>query len=166
MGEDVELVKNELPGLRVWIVWKGNYLAGFQQLVNDKGLTDIFDFKGWLPLPKVIELLEQVDIGLMPHIRWEQNDMSSPNKLFQYMHMGKPALCSPSDSVIRIINETQSGLIYDYNIKGDFLEKLLALYRDADTRKKMGENGKFWVNEKYNWNVASKDFIANYQLLF
>lgn len=66
--------------------------------------------------------------------------MSSPNKLFQYMYMGKPALCFPSDSVVRIINETQSGFIYDYNIKGDFLEKLLTLYHNADTRKKMGEN--------------------------
>jgi len=163
--DDLVLAKKEIPGLRFWIVGKGNYLEGLQQLVVEKKLTEVVEFKGWLPLVSVLEQLEQADIGLMPHLRWEQNDLSSPNKLFQYMHLGKPALCSPSDSVIRIVNETQSGLIYDYNIEGDFLEKLLTLYRNPGVRKKMGENGKFWVKEKYNWKMSAQAYLRTYESL-
>lgn len=163
--DDLAEARKAIPGLRFYILGKGNYMSGLQDLIHEKGLSDIFQFLGWKPLAEVMQLLEQSDVGIMPHLRWEQTDYSSPNKLFQYMHAKKPTLCSPSNSINRIIAETQAGLIYDYNVKGDFFEKLLYLYQHRDECKKMGENGNHWVAEKYNWKVASQEFLNKYNKL-
>jgi glycosyltransferase involved in cell wall biosynthesis len=163
--DDLVEAKKSIKNLRVWVVGKGNYLDGLKILTEEKGLKDTFEFLGWQPLSEVLKLMEQADIGLMPHLRWEQNDCSSPNKLYQYMLKEIPSLCSPSNSVNRILDETKSGLVYDYNKKGDFYEKLIILYNDKELRANMGRNGKQWVMQKYNWEKSSQKFISAYNLL-
>jgi len=163
--DDLVEAKKSIKNLRVWVVGKGNYLDGLKILTEEKGLKDTFEFLGWQPLSEVLKLMEQADIGLMPHLRWEQNDCSSPNKLYQYMLKEIPSLCSPSNSVNRILDETKSGLVYDYNKKGDFYEKLIILYNDKELRANMGRNGKQWVMHKYNWEKGSQGFISAYNLL-
>jgi glycosyltransferase involved in cell wall biosynthesis len=160
--DDLAEAKKVIPGLRFYVLGKGNFLSGLQDQIKERGLADIFQFLGWKPLTEVMQLLEQSDVGVMPHLRWEQTDFSSPNKLFQYMHAQRPSLCSPSNSINRIIDETKSGLVYDYHIKGDFLEKLLFLYHNSDECRLMGENGNRWVTQKYNWKLASNEFLAYY----
>jgi len=161
--DDLVEAKKIIGNIRVWIVGKGNYLEGLKNLTQEKGLKDTFEFLGWQSLPEVLKLMEQADIGLMPHLRWEQNDCSSPNKLYQYMLKEIPSLCSPSNSVNRILEETQSGLVYDYNKKGDFCEKLVFLYENPELRIKMGQSGKQWVMNKYNWEKGSQEFISAYR---
>lgn len=163
--DDLQNLIINIKGLRVWIIGKGNFLDDLKNLVNQKGLNNIFTFFGWQPLTEIMKLLEKADIGLMPFLRWEQIDCSSPNKLFQYMLKNKPALCNNADSINRIINETKSGLIYDCNVEGDFKEKLLWLYKNQEEMKKMGVQGRKWVEKKYNWDYFANDLVDSYNNL-
>lgn len=163
--DDLKIAKKKIKNLRVWIIGKGNYLKKLKKLVEEKGLIDIFSFLGWQPLEEVMKKLENADIGLMTQLRWEQSDCSSPNKLFQYMFKSKPYLVDFSDSINRIANETQSGLVFDHNVKEDFYKKLLYLYQHPEERKKMGENGNKAILTKYNWDNTVKDFLDKYKKL-
>ncbi len=165
MIEDLIIAKTKIKNLRVWIVGKGNFLSELQSLVEKHHLNDIFVFWNWQPLEKVMSLMEQVDVGLMPHLRWEQTDCSSPNKLFQYMLKGKPYLANYSVSINRIVNETKSGLVYDANLKNDFLEKLMLLYNSPEKRTEMGKSGTKAVLEKYNWDSMVNNLIDEYRQL-
>lgn len=161
----LDLVKNQIPDFELQIVGKGSYQAILEGLVRDNHLEKHVAFLGWKPLKEVLQMTAQADVTLIPHIKWEQTDCSSPNKLFQCMLAKAPLLVSNCNSVERIVLQTESGLSYPYNDVQAFAEKLVYLYQNKELRYKMGENGHKWVKEFYNWPTTSKPFIDKYKSL-
>lgn len=158
-------IKTHIPDIKLQIIGKGSYLPTLKQIATVNEVSHFVEYIGWKPLPELMELTAKADIALIPHIKWEQTDCSSPNKLFQYMHAGVPLLVSNCDSVARIVNETQSGESYVFDQIDDFTNKVLKLYQNPDYRKQLSENGKKWILEKYNWNDSSMEFVEMYKKL-
>jgi len=158
----IKILKQHIPDIKLIIIGKGSYLPTLKQLASDFEVSNHVDFIGWKPLKELMEITAKADIALIPHLKWEQTDCSSPNKLFQYMHAGVPLLVSNCDSVARIVNETNCGESYAFDQVDEFAEKVLKLYRNPDYRKQLSENGKKWIFEKYNWNESSKEFLEMY----
>ncbi|MEN8194303.1 MAG: glycosyltransferase, partial [Bacteroidota bacterium] len=99
---------------------------------------------------------------LIPHLKSVHTDNTIPHKLFQYMILEKPVVASNCNPIIRIIEETKAGLIYQSNNEADLAAKVISLYEDTKLRKEMGRKGKEAVLEKYNWDKASKNLISIY----
>ena len=70
-------------------------------------MNQYVNFWGHKPFNEMLEILAESDAAIIPHIRTENNDASSPNKLYQYMYLNKPIISSDCTSLKRIINETQ-----------------------------------------------------------
>ena len=156
-------LKQQIPNIKLQIIGKGSYLQTLKEIAEQYQVEDQIEFIGWKPLPELMEITAKADIALIPHIKWEQTDCSSPNKLFQYMHAGVPLLVSNCDSVARIVNETKCGESYPYDQIDAFVEKVLLLYHNPDYRRELAENGKKWIQEKYNWNESSREFLEMYK---
>jgi glycosyltransferase involved in cell wall biosynthesis len=106
--------------------------------------------------------MKRADLGLIPHIRSEQSDNSSPNKLFDYMASGLPVLSSDCTSVKRVIDETNSGMTYVFDSPSDFASVVRELYDHRDKLSICSKNGKKAIREKYNWHRSSRSLIKLY----
>jgi len=67
------------------------------------------------------------DVAIIPHLKSEQTDNSSPNKLYEYMYLMKPIVASNCNSVKRIVEEGQSGIIYQHESPRDLADKLTSM---------------------------------------
>jgi glycosyltransferase involved in cell wall biosynthesis len=157
----ISLLVPELP-VRLWIAGDGKYSAFLRAQVKTLGLQDFVIFFGMVSKDKTEEFMSKADVGLIPHIRSEQSDNSSPNKLFEYMAAGLPVLASNCSSVKRIINETDIGVTYVYNSPVDFADVVKRLYNDHEKRVIFAYNGKKEVAEKYNWERGSVSLVNLY----
>lgn len=153
--QDVELI----------IAGNGSELSNIKKRAAELHLTDNVKFLGWVKQNDALRLMEDADIMLLPHKRHIQTDCSSPNKLYQYMYSCKPILASDCKSIERVINETESGLIYKYDDPNSFAECAEKLINDSALRKKLGVNGYKAVKEKYNWAVDSGKLVSLYKKL-
>ena len=163
--EGLTLIKNKFK-VKLIIAGDGRYLRNLKDLSSVLGLiSDIVEFTGNVAKPMAEQLMSGSDIALIPHIRSEQTDNSSPNKLYDYMSAGLPIMASDCLSIKRILNETGAGVTYTYNSPEDFAEKLDLLINNNDLMQKMGENGIAAFHNKYNWEDSSIELKRIYSLL-
>jgi glycosyltransferase involved in cell wall biosynthesis len=163
--EGLTLIRHK-SGVELIIAGDGRYLQNLKDLSSTLGLSDdIVKFTGNVTKPAAERLMSESDIALLPHIRSEQTDNSSPNKLYEYMSAGLPIIASDCLSVKRILEETGAGIIYTYNSPKDFAEKVNLLINDNHLMQKMGENGIASYHNKYNWENSSIELKRIYRSL-
>jgi glycosyltransferase involved in cell wall biosynthesis len=151
--------------IRLWIVGEGSYKKELEKITGILDIHPNVKFWGQKPFHEMLELLAEADAALIPHLRTDNNDASSPNKLYQYMYLNKPIISSDCTSLKRIISETNTGYIY----KNDSPEELFQLLGKLSANRKflseINGNGRKAVMEKYNWNIDKKRLIDAYQEL-
>lgn len=148
----------------LWIVGSGRYKPELEKLVQKLDLDKMVTLFGHKPFPTMMEMLAKADIAIIPHLRSVQNDCSSPNKLFQYMYFKKAVAVSNCVSVARIVDETESGMVYQYDDPEDFARTINEMF-SSDKMNKFGEKGHQAVLDKYNWQESAKTLTELYNTL-
>src|SRR5450759_1906053 len=151
--------------IRLWIVGDGSYRKKLESISKVLNIDSQVEFLGQKPFHEMLEILEESDAALIPHLRTENNDASSPNKLYQYMYLNKPIISSDCTSLKRIINETHTGFIYKNDSPEELFLLLEKLSGDRKILEEINGNGKKAVLEKYNWNIDKGRLITAYNEL-
>lgn len=152
-------VIEKFPNVRLWIAGDGSYVDQLKQLALNLDVETHIDFKGHLPYNEVFNMLMQSDIALIPHVKSEQTDNSSPNKLYEYMYTNKPILTSNCNSVQRVVEQEQIGIAYQHDNADDFAEKVEYIINN----KTSFSNGLELIREKYLWNYSAKNLLKMYE---
>ena len=126
-------------------------------------LTTNIHFAGWQKPDKLPSFISAADICLIPHLKTVHTDNTIPHKLFHYMFFEKPIIATNCDPLVRIIKQTDSGLIYESNNASELTEKIIELWKTPQKREAFGENGKKAVFEIYNWEKTSRQLIDLYR---
>jgi glycosyltransferase involved in cell wall biosynthesis len=151
--------------IRFWIVGDGSYRVELEKTTSDLNIDYLVKFWGHKPFNEMLDILAECDAAVIPHLRTENNDASSPNKLYQYMYLDKPIISSDCISVKRIIAETKTGFIYKNDSPEELSLLLERLYGDRKLLEEINGNGKKAVLEKFNWNIDKKRLIEAYREL-
>jgi glycosyltransferase involved in cell wall biosynthesis len=146
------IIRSKIPNIRLWIIGPGSYLENLKKLARDLEVEKYVHFFGWMNREELLMHISRADVALIPHIRSPHTDNTVPHKLFQYMYAGIPILSSNCAPLERIVNETGTGLIFQNQDPESFAKSLTQLLSDPDFIKKIPENGRRKVEEKYNWN--------------
>jgi glycosyltransferase involved in cell wall biosynthesis len=109
---------------------------------------------GRIPYEQALALSMQADVLFATYDPTIPNHrFSSPNKVFEAMLLGKPIVVARNTNMDRIIERAACGLMLDYGDTGQLEAVLLALSRDPDLRKRLGENGRKAYLEEYSWAI-------------
>ncbi len=146
------IIRERIPCVRLLIVGTGRHENDFKRLVAELHLLEHVTFLGWLDYVSAIRVILESDIGLVPHHATESWNTTVPNKLFDYMSMGKPVIVSNAKPTERIVEEERCGLVFQDRDFNEFARAIFKL-EQASTREEMGRNGKAAIAERYNWAV-------------
>ena len=122
-------------------------------------------FLGWLQPEEVYKYLAQANIGLVclhPEPRYA---ISLPVKLFEYMAAGLPVIASNFPLWKEIIEGNECVITVDPLNPKAIAEAIEYLLTHPDEARRMGENGRQAVLEKYNWETEGKKLLALYEKL-
>jgi Glycosyltransferase len=90
------------------------------------------------------------------------NNMPLPNKLFEAMMCGVPIITNVAQE---IVNETQCGIIVEYDNKDQIKKAILTLRDNPQLCKRLGDNGRKAFLEKYNWGNMEQRLYKIYDKL-
>jgi glycosyltransferase involved in cell wall biosynthesis len=158
-----QLVKQNKK-IELWVVGSGKYVSTLKEMVDNYDLNNYIRFYGQKSFDETMELLSKSDIALIPHLKSEQTDNSSPNKLFQYMYFQKPVMVSDCTSLERVVNETNCGIVYKYDSPESFSKSAQSIIKSG-LLNTFGRNGRKSVLDKYNWDESAIPFLEMYNSL-
>ena len=116
---------------------------------------DNFKWLGSLDYPdKVREYLTEIDVyALVSGI-----DMS-PLTLQEAQLMRKPVVATNVGGIPELMKDGETGFLVEKGNADELVDRLSLLINDKQKRKTMGEAGRKFIDENFNWNKIAKDFI-------
>ena len=163
--DTVNLLKDKIPNIKLVIVGKSSTDYILKQQVLGLNLEDFIDFEGWQNVDLFPSYIVASTIGISPLTKNFMHELAYANKIFQYMSFSIPIVVSNCKAQQRIVEINNSGLVFEAGNIDDFADKILELYNDKDLQKELGENGKHFIEEEFNWSITSKELIKLYDNL-
>ncbi len=107
-------VKKEIPkGRKLKIKFVGTVSPAVKNSINEFGLSEITEYKGFIPYKDVIKEVISADYLLV----CATEPRHTPGKLFEYLRAGKPiiAFAENNKDVKQMIEESNSGMVFSYD---------------------------------------------------
>jgi glycosyltransferase involved in cell wall biosynthesis len=160
-------VVHDIPNFRLLIIGvrKDYYLSRLMQLVKRLKVEKWVEFIGWQPFDKVNTFISMSSVCLVPHNNFEHTQTTVPHKLFQYMLAGKPVVVSDVRPLKRIVEETQSGIVFKANDPLSLAHQLIELHRNTLLAEMLGKNGYTAAHGLYSWNHDAQRLVDMYRAI-
>jgi len=123
------------------------------------------DFLGFLPQKQAYQHMRNSSIGLVCIQPLPRYIVSLPVKMFEYMINELPIIASNFPLWKQIIEKNKCGICINPTKPKEIAKVIEYLIEHPNEAKKMGENGKKAVLEKYNWENESKKLLKIYEKL-
>jgi glycosyltransferase involved in cell wall biosynthesis len=150
------LSNNSMKNIKLLIAGDGPGLELLKCEVVARGVDSQVIFLG--KITNVTEFIQHIDIGLIP---WTYNEVTSnilPTKLFEYMFFGKPVIAPNFNEFMKIIKNQHNGMIFSKI--SEIVPIIDNLKNNRRFMRKLGEEGKITVNEKFNFSKVIGNFTS------
>ena len=145
------------------LVGGGTSLEEMRQFAVALGLQRHVTFTGRVSDREMLEMLNTADVCVNPDVANEMNDISTMNKVMEYMALGKPIV--QFDLAEGRFSAREASLYARRNNAFDFAYRILDLLDDPKKRATMGEYGRRRVLEQLEWRHEAPKLLAAYEVL-
>ncbi|TDM20845.1 glycosyltransferase [Macrococcoides canis] len=161
-----EMIKiaNDKPNLKITLC--GRFISSEEEKKAMQMIKfDNIKFKGMLNRTQIQKELEKAKVGLVLLEKNERFSESLPIKMFEYMAAGIPVIATQFKLWEKIIKESSAGICINPKDTNDIIKKIEMLLSNPILMKKMGDSGRNYVTEKYNWENEEKKLLNLYKKL-
>ncbi len=146
------------------IVGFGPHLPEVKTDVHARGLDAYFTFTGPLYDEDLLRALNSVDIGVSPDPKNAMNDISTMNKVMEYMTLEKPVV--QFDLKEGRASAEDASLYATANDPVDFADKINWLINHPHEGRAMGKRGRERVMSRLSWAHSVPKLLAAYDRIF
>jgi glycosyltransferase involved in cell wall biosynthesis len=129
-------------------------------LADSLGLADQVEFTGRIPDADLVRYLSTADVCLSPDPRNPLNDVSTMNKVMEYMAMSRPFVSFELREAR--VSAGEAALYARANDVSEFAKLTAQLLDDPAERARMGRLGKARVDGALSWSHSSEALLAAY----
>lgn len=159
--ESAEHIVSKRKDVHFGIVGGGTYLDEIKKECAEKGLEDYFDFYGRVDDETMLKVLNTADVCVNPDKPTAMNDLSTMNKIMEYMALKKPIV---QYTLKEGKFSAQEASLYATNTDPiDFADKILTLLDNNELRAKMGDYGYKRVINELSWDYEKNKLLNVYK---
>jgi len=153
--------KLEIENWKLEIVGDGDLRPQYERMARELGIADKVDFAGRVADRDLPGYYQQCDVFVLPSINQGE---AFGMVLLEAMAAGKPVVASCLPGVRSVFENGKQGLLAKPGDAADLAEKISAILNDEVLAKKMGEEGRKSVEEKYSWEKAGEKLDEIYKV--
>lgn len=168
-GRGLEIIVQAISGIsgcHLVMVGEGPLRSELDSLAQKLNCSDRVHLPGQVPLRDLLEYTRDASLGVcLTQNTCLNHFYSLPNKLFEYLMVGVPALASDFPDMRRIVEENGIGVVVDpANVESITLvvDQLLA---DPMQLKEMAVKARAAAETRYNWGIEAGKLLAIYARL-
>jgi glycosyltransferase involved in cell wall biosynthesis len=141
-------------------VGAGDTFDAMVELSRQLGLSDVVEFTGRIPDADLVRYLSTADVCLSPDPLNPLNDVSTMNKIMEYMAMSKPIVSF--DLREARVSAGDAAVYAPANDEREFAKLTARLLDDPEERDRMGKLGQARVEGPLAWRNSAKALLAAY----
>jgi glycosyltransferase involved in cell wall biosynthesis len=139
----------------------GDTFDAMVALSRELGLGEAVEFTGRIPDPDLMRYLSTADVCLSPDPLNPLNDVSTMNKVMEYMAMARPIVSFELREAR--VSAGEAALYAPANDESEFAKLIARLLDDPSERRRMGEIGRERVAGPLSWTHSKKALLAAYE---
>ena len=146
------------------LVGDGPSRKRMETLSVEMGLADYVTFLGRAPDAELFSVLSSADICVNPDRVNPMNNLSTMNKILEYMAMKKAMV--QFDVVEGRVSAGDASLYAKPNDPVDLAEKIVGLLADPQRCERMGKIGRARIEDELSWGRQVPKLVKAYETLF
>jgi glycosyltransferase involved in cell wall biosynthesis len=159
-----EKYPERIPTTRFLLIGDGMLKSNVENLINNSKFKNNVIFTGRIKQNEAPEYLSACDALISPHIPNPDGTpfFGSPTKLFEYMAMGKPIICSNMAQMAEILENRKDSLLVTPGDIEELSDGMELLFTDRELCNKLGENCREKVINQYRWHSHVQRIIDKF----
>ncbi len=140
-------LRQHRPSTHLLLVGDGPIADQIAMQARDLGLATAVTLTGRLAHADVVSHVAAMDICVSPRATF----YASPMKILEYMAMGKAVVAPDMANIRDIISDGRTGVLFEPQSASGVRDALWRLVDDEELRRRLGEEGRRSVVERFNW---------------
>jgi glycosyltransferase involved in cell wall biosynthesis len=130
----VACARRQEPSLKLTVVGDGRERLALEALTDSLALSNVVEFRGWLPAESVWSVIQECDILVIPSV-WPEN---LPTVALEAIGAGRPIIASRIGGIPELVEDGSTGFVVDpYDVEA-LAERLCRLASDPSLCRRMG----------------------------
>jgi glycosyltransferase involved in cell wall biosynthesis len=146
---------------RAIFIGGGDVLPQMRNLSAELHLSDAVEFTGRIPDTDLIRILSTADVCLAPDPKNPLNDLSTMNKIVEYMSLSRPIVSY--DLREARVSAGEAALYAEADDVDDFARCIGVLLDSEELRRRMGAAGRRRVESEISWARSEEVLLAAYE---
>ncbi|MEV5089551.1 glycosyltransferase family 4 protein [Streptomyces griseoincarnatus] len=142
-------------------VGAGDTFDAMVELSRELGIDGQVEFTGRVPDADLVRWLSTADVCLSPDPCNPLNDVSTMNKVLEYMVMGRPIVSF--DLKEARVSAGEAAVYAKGDDEGEFAALIARLLDDPEERSRMGKSGQERINGPLAWRNSQAALLAAYE---
>lgn len=147
-------VKKEIPDIKLIVGGKGVLLDYYSDLTEKFGLKDNVEFHGFIPDEKIVEYYNKCNVFVLPSISSKQEGFGIV--VLEALACETPVISTEIVGVAADVEKSDSGIIVPPKDVDELADAIIKMLSDDHKLKKMGKNGRIFVEKSYTWFKVAK----------
>jgi glycosyltransferase involved in cell wall biosynthesis len=148
------------PNFRLVVLGHGPFRDTLETLARKDDAHDRVTFIESVPPDELPAWLAGADVGTIPYQRHGLNhEYSTPNKLFEYMHLGIPIVVNELPEIRRIVTEVGFGIVCDCSDPAAIAKAIEQIVSDPVKYEQMRKNARAAAPE-YSWERQESKILS------
>jgi phosphatidylinositol alpha-1,6-mannosyltransferase len=146
------------PDAVLLIVGGGPYEKDLRELAHDAGVTGSVRFTGPVPWAELPAHYGAGDVFAMP-CRTRRGGLDVEGLGIVYLEAsatGLPVVAGDSGGAPDAVLDGETGWVVRGGSPSEAADRIITLLGDAELRRRMGERGREWVEEKWRWDLLAE----------
>lgn len=146
--EAMKIVVKDLPDTKLVMTGNGPLFPMMHDLVNKSGLSNNVLFKGMVPLDELVRTINSSSVFVLPSLM-----EGMPRSLLEAMACGKPVVGSDIPGINDVVTSGENGVLVSPQDPIALAESLSLLLTDKNLRRKLGQNARQLMLEKFSLDI-------------
>jgi glycosyltransferase involved in cell wall biosynthesis len=154
--ESLALIKGKIPKIKFMVIGKGPQADLYKKTAEKLGINNMVQFLGHMSQERVVEILKDVDVGIVPLVNNDFSELAFPTKVVEYVIMKIPVITADCRTIRRYFNN-DSLCFYAQNNAKALADRICQLYQKEQMRNNFVINA-LECYDKINWGKMKERY--------
>ena len=140
----------------------GEMESSIRSAMIKRNLRNVTLSSDYLVQQKLIQLLANADVLILPMKSDEFSDIGLPTKLLEYMACGRPIICISAGEPARIVKESNCGIVVSPHNTSELVTAIVGL-KESSELEELGRNGRKYAEANFSLEKIASKLEAAFQ---